>query len=115
MNWLRSTRNSLCYSTIFSHRRQGAIHCKAHACCWRDTLKPRRPTPFHGAESDIGLSERGARQAERLAEYPEYNRGGRHLQLGDAQGRRDHRSRSHARASLFRCLSPHFTNAGSAR
>jgi 2,3-bisphosphoglycerate-dependent phosphoglycerate mutase len=27
------------------------------------------PNRFHGAESDIGLSELGARQAERLAEY----------------------------------------------
>jgi probable phosphoglycerate mutase len=27
------------------------------------------PDTFHGAESDIGLSERGARQAERLAEF----------------------------------------------
>ncbi len=27
------------------------------------------PNRFHGAESDIGLSELGVRQAERLAEY----------------------------------------------
>ena len=69
VNGLWSIRKTLCYSTIFGHRRQGANRCRVLDCCWRRHAETSAPDRFHGAESDIGLSEFGARQAERLAEY----------------------------------------------
>ena len=71
------------------------------------------PNRFHGAESDIGLSELGARQAELLGGVPQQFRSVRSLQLGDAQGCRHgeaHRRRLQAGSTVDRRS---FTNGGS--
>ena len=46
------------------------------------------PDRFHGAESDIGLSDWGIRQAQLLGDFLKEARAHRHLLIGDASGDR---------------------------